>query len=69
MTAYPRIAALGLAVIADPMPHVRSEDLAAALGYDRWTIFTDLFGIQTQYIGGPYADDVERVLGLMGRDK
>lgn len=68
---YPRITALGIAVQTDPIAHIRSSDLHEGLtrgGIDQ-TRFSELYGIQTRYIDGPYPWDVEAVLERMASGK
>lgn len=60
---YPRIAELGLTVLHNPCTHVLWKDLRKALLKRGWLrAFNKMFGIQTQYIKGPFPWDVEAVL-------
>jgi hypothetical protein len=61
---YPLIAALGLAVRREPVPHIRRDELVAVLR-DRGSLedFRRLAPVaQTQHADGPYLWDVEPVL-------
>ena len=67
---YPRIEALGLKVETDPLEYVNRRKLNGALKKKHITkLFGKLYGIQTSYIDGPYADDVEAVLERIASGK
>ena len=61
---YPRINKLGLKVLyKKDMPYVDRKKLVTALRKHKIVKkFSELFGIQTAFVEGPYAYDVEAVL-------
>lgn len=65
---YPRIAELKVRVYRNPMHHVKRKELTSALG-DKQAKFNKLFGIQTCFVEGPDAHDVEAVLERMASGK
>ncbi len=68
MSKYPRIKKLGLTVHAEPIPHVKREDLKKAIEPFAET-FHEFFGCQTCFIEGPYPWDVEAVLERIASSK
>jgi len=67
---YPRIYELGLEVELEPIAHVPSKMLGLALKKAKIAKkFSELFGIQTRYIAGPYPWDVEAVLERIASGK
>jgi hypothetical protein len=66
-TEYPRLKQIGIEVRENPVAYVTWTDLDAKLAdanIDRKK-FGEMFGIQTMYVSGPYAWDVEAVLERM----
>lgn len=64
---FTRLRQIGCDVREEPVQHVTWTDLDAKIvdaNLDRER-FGELYGVQTAYVGGPYAWDVEAVLERM----
>jgi hypothetical protein len=64
---YPRCEQIGVVIFQEPIPHISRSDLQKCLdkaGLDQ-DKYGELYGIQTQYVSGPYPWDVEAVLERM----
>jgi len=68
---YPRIAALGLVVhTEDGCAYVKRADLIEALRKKGWLKrYSELYGVQTQSVHGPYPHDCEAVLERLATGK
>jgi hypothetical protein len=67
MSEYPRCKQIGVSVIEHPIHHVNRQELNECLvkaGLNPET-YSELYGVQTQILEGPYAWDVEAVLERM----
>jgi len=67
MKEYKRCREIGVTIIQEPMNHVNRNNLHECLMKAGMSpeLYSKLYGVQTQYIGGPYAWDVEAVLERM----
>ena len=67
MKEYKRCREIGVTIIREPIDHVNRNDLHERLTKAGMSseLYSNLYGVQTQYIGGPYAWDVEAVLERM----
>lgn len=61
---YPRCEQIGATIIQEPVPHIKRENLRECLINDGIDLkqYAEHYGVQTQYIEGPYPWDVEAVL-------
>lgn len=71
--SYPKIAKLGLKIYNEPISHILSEDLTAAMSKNDRKKFSDIFGFRTcirvENRLGLYPWDVEGVLEEMDKEK
>lgn len=69
--SYPRCEQIGVVIFQDPIAHISRSDLQKCLekaGLDQ-DKYAEFYGIQTQYVSGPYPWDVEAVLERMMSNK
>ena len=64
---FPRCEEIGVVIFKEPIPHISRSNLQeclerAGLNQEK---YGELYGIQTQYVSGPYPWDVEAVLERM----
>ena len=65
--SYPRCKQIGVVIFKEPIEHISRSNLQKCLekaGLDQ-DKYAELYGIQTQYVSGPYPWDVEAVLERM----
>ena len=67
MSEYPRCEQIGVTIIQEPVPHINRANLHECLLNDGLDLeeYSELYGVQTQYVDGPYPRDVEAVLERM----
>ena len=71
--SYPKITKLGLKIYSEPIGHVLSEELTAAMSKSDKKKFSELFGVRTCISVGQkvalYPWDVENILQEMSKYK
>jgi hypothetical protein len=67
MSEYPRCEQIGVTIIQEPVAHIKRANLHECLLNDGLDLeqYSELYGVQTQYVDGPYPWDVEAVLERM----